>query len=345
MVKVESHNICTVYGMSDDAWMQKKELAVACRAVTIAAKLCETVRSEIVDLQAMTKSDRSPVTISDYGAQSIICKMLRDAFPEDPVVAEEDANDLRMPEMKDQLAQITKYVEWALEGGGASTSSSSIQEEDVLSWIDHGNGSASTSKRFWTLDPIDGTKGFLRGDQYAICLALVEEGCVKQGILACPALELDGDTGHLFVAEHGNGAWRRSLNATDETPFTKLQVSQEADSVVQSFEASHGNHAAQQGVAKAVGIGNVILMDSQAKYAMVASGKTSLYLRLSSYEENIWDHAAGAILVEEAGGKVTDRNGKALGFTEAKMTQNSGVVVSNGAIHEKVLLTLRDYKE
>lgn len=324
--------------------LQKKELAVAVRAVVLAAKLCETVRSEIVKPQAMTKLDRSPVTISDYGAQAIVCKLLRESFPGDPVVAEEDANDLRMPERNDQLKQVTNYVKRALEGTNISSSSTSTQEEEVLTWIDHGNGKTSNG-RFWTLDPIDGTKGFLRGDQYAICLALVEGGCVKHGILACPALDLDGEIGHLFVADHGNGAWRRPLAAADDAPFLKLQVSKAANSVVQSFESSHGNHTAQQGVAKAVGIENVLLMDSQAKYAMVASGNTSLYLRLSSYKENIWDHAAGAILVEEAGGKVTDRNGKPLGYTEAKMTQNSGVVVSNGTLHDEVLLALREYEK
>eukprot|EP00980_Cylindrotheca_fusiformis_P030365 scaffold24711_cov122-Cylindrotheca_fusiformis.AAC.1 len=291
----------------------------------------------------MTKADRSPVTISDYGAQAIICKMLKEAFPDDPVVAEEDAKDLRTPEMKRQLAQVTKYVQQALAND--SNAPSSVQEEDILSWIDHGNGKPSNKKRFWTLDPIDGTKGFLRGDQYAVCLACIEDGIVQHGIIACPSLELGGETGHLFIADRGNGAWSRPLNVEDGTQFSKLQVSKDTHSVVQSFEASHGNHTAQEAVSKSIGIENIILMDSQAKYAMVASGQASLYLRLSSYKENIWDHAAGLVLVEEAGGSVTDRNGKPLGFAEIKMTQNNGVVVSNGIIHEKVILTLRDYKD
>ena len=84
-------------------------------------------------------------------------------------------------------------------------------------------------------------------------------------------------------------------------------------------------------------------MDSQAKYAMVANGKAAFYLRLSSYAENIWDHAAGVVLVEEAGGKVSDCNGKPLGFSAAKMTGTSGVIVTNGVLHEKVLSALRDH--
>ena len=58
--------------------------------------------------------------------------------------------------------------------------------ETLCHWIDAGNG--AVKQRFWTLDPIDGTKGFLRNDQYAVALALIEDGEVKVGALACPAL-------------------------------------------------------------------------------------------------------------------------------------------------------------
>ena len=169
-------------------------------------------------------------------------------------------------------------------------------------------------------------------------------GNVKLGITACPALELDGsiDRGYLFLAEQGKGAFRKSLFSST-AKMVRIEVDGSCNSFIQSFEASHGNHTTQQAVAKVLGMDkNIILMDSQAKYSMVACGKAALYLRLSNYKENIWDHAAGAILVKEAGGRVSDRNGKPLSFTSAKMNDNSGVVVSNGSIHDKVLLTLKD---
>ena len=317
------------------------DLTTIIQAVVQAATLCEAVRSDMNSLQkeAMKKSDKSPVTIADYGSQAIICKRLGEVFPEDPVVAEEDAKDLRLPSNIEQLEKITKYVTSAL--GGDAT----IEETNVLGWIDNGNG--SPSKRFWTLDPIDGTMGFVRGDQYAICLALIVEGDIKLGITACPALELDGSIGHLFIAEKGKGAVRRPLFTADiDIPMVKIEVNPTCDSFIQSFEASHGNHTTQQAVAKAIHMENVMFMDSQAKYCMVANGKAALYLRLprgSTYKENIWDHASGAILVLEAGGKISDRDGKPLVFTSAKMTENNGVVVSNGAIHDKVLSALKDY--
>jgi 3'(2'), 5'-bisphosphate nucleotidase len=87
-------------------------------------------------------------------------------------------------------------------------------------------------------------------------------------------------------------------------------------------------------------------MDSQAKYGAVARGDAALYLRLPSekypnYREKIWDHAAGSLIIEEAGGRVTDMNGQLLDFTsDFKMHHNRGVVASNGTIHESVLEAL-----
>jgi 3'(2'), 5'-bisphosphate nucleotidase len=62
----------------------------------------------------------------------------------------------------------------------------------------------------WTLDPIDGTKGFLRGEQYAVCLALIVDSQVEVGVIGCPNLphDLNGnleDKGVLFVAIKGQG--------------------------------------------------------------------------------------------------------------------------------------------
>jgi len=87
-------------------------------------------------------------------------------------------------------------------------------------------------------------------------------------------------------------------------------------------------------------------MDSQAKYGIVARGEVALYLRMPSpsepgYKENIWDHAAGAIIAEEAGGRVTDIVGRSLDFSSGtRMEKNYGILVSNGMLHEVVLKAL-----
>ena len=63
----------------------------------------------------------------------------------------------------------------------------------------------------WTLDPIDGTKGFLRGEQYAVCLAFLVDSKVQIGVIGCPNLpanltDPNGTRGCLFVAVRGQGA-------------------------------------------------------------------------------------------------------------------------------------------
>ncbi|WP_035991543.1 3'(2'),5'-bisphosphate nucleotidase [Leptolyngbya sp. KIOST-1] len=315
---------------------QEKQTAIA--AVIQAAQLCERVRQGLVP-QAIEKNDKSPVTIADYGAQAIICKALSAAFPSDPVVGEEDTTDLRQPDAVPVLAAVTEQVQQLVP---------SATDGDILSWIDHGNG--SVGPRYWTLDPIDGTKGFLRGDQYAIALALVVDGDIKVGVLGCPFLSFGGETGLLFVAVRGQGATMVPLAGGDPQP---LRVTGEGDRdrfrLVESVESGHGDLNQQGQVAQTVGITTPSLrMDSQAKYAAVAAGQAALYLRLPSpktpdYREKIWDHAAGVLVVEEAGGKVTDMHGKPLDFASAaRFPNNPGVVASNGTIHAAVLKALAE---
>jgi 3'(2'), 5'-bisphosphate nucleotidase len=324
------------FGENLMAYKQEKQVAIA--AVTAAAQLCQKVRQEKVP-EAIEKQDRSPVTIADFGSQAIICQALAQAFPHDPVVGEEDATELRQGEMADRLAQVTGYVQDILSGA---------TPEQVCDWIDHGNG--AVGPRYWTLDPIDGTKGFLRGDQYAVALALVEDGEVKVGALACPALSFNqaDAPGLLFVAVRGEGTTLIPLSGGDPQTI-QVATSDQAQTFrfVESVEASHGHQSLQSSVAQAVGITqDSIRMDSQAKYGAVAAGEAVLYLRLPSpktpdYREKIWDHAAGVIVIEEAGGTVTDMYGQPLDFSlGAKLVNNQGVVASNGTIHDQVIAAL-----
>jgi len=319
-----------------------REKQVALEAVMRAAKLCTTVRAELVLADSLQKSDKSPVTVADFGAQALICQCLEEAFPQDPIVSEEDSGDLQRPENASKLMQVTRYVQ---RFQPAAT------PEQVCHWINASKG--PVAERFWALDPIDGTKGFLRNDQYAIALALIEEGQVKVAVLGCPALPLDmdcprGETGVLFIATQGEGAMMARLA---NGSFMPIHVTHESDKsrmrFVESVERAHGNAALQEAVARAVHIITPALkVDSQAKYGAVARSDAALYLRLPSpqrpdYRENIWDHAAGALIVEEAGGRVTDMHGKPLDFaSDIRMRDNLGVVVSNGVLHEAVLAAL-----
>lgn len=315
----------------------KKEREIAIAAVTAAAKLCETVRRQ--KSQPLTKLDTSPVTVADFGAQAIICQALAANFPEDPIIGEEDSLMLQQPDRQEDFTRVVNLVRDILP---------QATPEEIVGWIDRGNG--EIAPRYWTLDPIDGTKGYIRGDQYAIALALVENGDLKLGILGCPALPVDpadpqSPKGVLFIAVRGEGTQMLSLgdntsqpakmNSTDDPQVLRL---------ITSVEARHSDRAKQEALMTVLGMTSPPLrMDSQAKYAAVARGEADLYTRIPPRDrpdkrENIWDHAAGAIVLEEAGGRVTDLDGKPLDFSlGAKLTANRGILASNRVIHDRAL--------
>ena len=319
-----------------------REINIAVAAVSQAGLLCRAVQAEI-DPGALAKQDRSPVTVADFGSQALICRAIREAFPDDPIIGEEDAAVLREPEQADMLERVVSHVGKLLPGSSA---------DHVCEWIDLG-GAKEYSPRFWTLDPIDGTKGFLRGGQYAIALALVIEGEVAAAVLGCPNLgpTLNGDRGpgSLFTAIKGQGTWESPLLGEGD-PVSVLVSPQADPSLVrfcESVEAAHSSHGDAARIAERLDIkAPPARLDSQAKYAVVARGEAEAYLRLPRdqvYREKIWDHAAGLLVVTEAGGRVTDITGRDLDFSLGyKLEKNRGVVATNSPVHEDVLRVIRD---
>jgi 3'(2'), 5'-bisphosphate nucleotidase len=114
----------------------------------------------------------------------------------------------------------------------------------------------------------------------------------------------------------------------------------------ESVEAAHAAHSVQAGIARRLGITREpYRIDSQCKYAVLARGEASIYLRLprdESYREKVWDHAAGAIVIEEAGGRVSDLDGNPLDFSGGRrLTTGRGIIATNGLLHDAVLQACR----
>lgn len=316
-----------------------RELDIATDAVRQASLFCRNVQQGITR-DVLEKQDRSPVTMADFGSQAVVCAALLAAFPDDPVIGEEDAAELRT----EQNSGLRGRIREELAAVGCE-----FNESELLSAIDHGNAE-TYSPRFWTIDPIDGTKGFLRGDQYAVALALVIEGRVELAVLGCPNLSGTGDDeesrGILFTAVRGQGTRSILLDEDSAASTPPVQVTSTTDSrdarFCESLESRHSSHGHSAIVAEKLGITlPPCRLDSQAKYAAVARGEADIYLRLpthAEYRERIWDHASGALIVEEAGGRVTDVTGKPLEFTHGSALEaNRGVVVTNGHLHDQVI--------
>lgn len=313
-----------------------RELEVALAAVGRASELCREAQRTLVTAETLEKKDRSPVTVADFGCQGVVNLALRAEFPQIPMIGEESAQALReSAELRHRVLELVR--------GQAPTAG----ETELLEAIDLGKGSAEDADRWWVLDPIDGTKGFLRGDQYAVALALVERGEVLLGVLGCPNFPGTADSaGALFYAVRGQGAFARSLKGGEDRRITTDgQDDPYRARFCESVETAHASHETHARISAELGITAApYRIDSQAKYGAVASGLASVYLRLPrgrEYREQTWDHAAGAIVVSEAGGRVTDFAGKSLDFSKGrKLETNYGILATNGVLHDRALAAI-----
>ncbi|MCB9128247.1 MAG: 3'(2'),5'-bisphosphate nucleotidase [Ardenticatenales bacterium] len=324
--------------------MDTPEFETGLTAVMAAARLTEAVRAAMVagdGEAALSKDDRSPVTIADFGAQALVCRAIRQRFPDDQIVAEEDSAALREPTNGEALAAVVHFAAAQLGTGDA------VDENAVCRWIDEGNG--RPDGRYWVLDPIDGTKGYLRNDQYAIALALIEDGAVQWAFLGCPALPHDGQSGVVFVAKRGAGSDIYTLDGQWFGPAQVSDIATPRDArMTESVESGHTNRGISGQLKARLGISESVRMDSQAKYAAVARGQAEIYLRAPNpktpdYRENIWDHAAGWLVVSEAGGRVSDIHGQPLDWSHGRrLEENRGVVATNGHVHDEVIATIAE---
>ncbi|MEQ8765073.1 MAG: 3'(2'),5'-bisphosphate nucleotidase [Planctomycetota bacterium] len=311
-------------------------------AVRLAGELCRAVQAELTDSDALDKQDRSPVTVADFGAQAIVAHALSQGDSDFGMVAEEASAVLRQPDQETLRSKVIARVRERL---------GELSEEDVLGAIDRGRCEGGTGS-FWTLDPIDGTKGFLRGDQYAIALARVENGQVVFGVLGCPnllhdAADPDGRRGCLFIAAQGEGAKWQSQDGKASGPIRVADIEDPAAAAFcESVESAHSAHGDSAKVAEILGVqAEPFRIDSQCKYAAVARGDAAIYLRLPTrkdYREKIWDHAAGWIVITEAGGRVTDVAGQDLDFSKGRaLEDNRGIIATNGRFHDRVVAAVQ----
>ncbi|GJQ09962.1 hypothetical protein GpartN1_g1753.t1 [Galdieria partita] len=320
------------------SWLAERQVAI--NALCLACKLSSKLQKRIVEGTVITKSDNSPVSVADFAVQALVIHWITRAFPKDKFIAEEDSSALRKDE---RLAQdVTDAVNSVL----------SIDEQltnwEVCDLLDSGNRDVGPSERTWLLDPIDGTKGFLRGEQFCTALALLKDGDIRVGLLGCPNLPMVSvpsccKVGCIFHAAQGVGAFVQEIERGAES--YPIQVSDVSDpawaTFCESWEPGHSSHELSLEIAKILGVNNPsVRMDSQCKYGVVARGEASIYFRFprQGYQENVWDHAAGSIIIREAGGMVTDGSGKALDFSKGRKLYNrGGIIATNGRLHTAVL--------
>lgn len=332
-----------------------EDVVLATKAVRLASRLCQSVQRGLIAKETQTKSDKSPVTVADYGSQALVSWSLAREYPSGSfsMVAEEDSEELRTEEGAPMLERITQLVNETI-ASDATLDVGPLSKEDVLEAIDRGNSEGGSNGRHWVLDPIDGTRGFVRGDQYAIALGLLDNGKVVAGVLGCPNLPMESiangvparsseRVGCLFSASLRAGTTVESLDGSGQPQ--PVHVSNVEDTALATFcESYESAHSMQDLTANIAGVLGVkappVRIDSQAKYGAMARGDAVIYLRFphAGYREKIWDHAAGAIVITEAGGEVFDAAGEPLDFSRGRwLDLETGIIATNKKLKPVVL--------
>jgi 3'(2'), 5'-bisphosphate nucleotidase len=186
-----------------------------------------------------------------------------------------------------------------------------LSEEDA----DIPFGERSQWSSYWLIDPLDGTKEFIKkNDEFTVNIALIREHRPYLGVVHVPA------TGVTFYGEAGKGAFRmehgetRQIHATTHagTPLRVAGSRSHAGSSLQTFLENIGAH-------------EIVSMGSSLKLCLVAEGKADLYPRLGPTSE--WDTAAAQAVVEAAGGMVTDTSGSPLLYNTKESLLNPHFLV------------------
>lgn len=292
----------------------KKERAFALRVMRQAAALCTRAPRE-----AVLKRDATPVTVTDIAIQAIITKALGEEFPDDILVGEEEATG----------HEDDSFWHSASEIAGLDTFQ--VMREANATRSSHANNPLS---RYWTLDPIDGTKGFVSGRSYAIGFALLDPRAMsldtpKSPLLGALALPTEGVVlladvegkcleQHMLEAQEKEerlvGFRRREKYDTRSENKLDWTLSGIPDLRVQNWPPW-----------------TPLCCGSLVKYAAVARGNAKVFVQVVHGKfPAVWDHAAGVAAVLASGGAVSDERGRPVSLGAG--AQRRDVQVSPGAL-------------
>ncbi|CAK41862.1 carbohydrate phosphatase [Aspergillus niger ATCC 13496] len=337
-----------------------KELQIACLTVQRATLLTKKLL-EAVDKGSFDKNDATPVTIADFAAQALIIAAIHHAFPDDEFVGEESSDALRSdPALLDRTWELVSSTRLSDEESDALLYAPSSKEE-MLDLIDLGaQGNCSKQSRAWVLDPVDGTATFIQGQQYAVCLSLVENGYQKVGVLGCPNMNLETGRlhenivdrdgyGHQVFAVAGQGAFIRRMGTGALLPSRKIepkaQITDPKDidfvDCVSATSSDRNMHARLASHLGAPWPASTDLWAAQLRYIAIAVGGCNVMIKIphkSSYRSKIWDHSGGMLIAEELGCTVSDLAGNPVDCSLGRTLSGCyGMIVAPSSIHSRLV--------
>lgn len=183
----------------------------------------------------------------------------------------------------------------------------------ILSEEDVGSFSGSNEKgQYWLIDPLDGTKEFIRRNgEFTVNIALIEQGKPALGVVFAPVLNIS------YAAAQGIGAFKRSGNLERQRVKVRTYVKGQPWRVVSS--RSHTADSLNQFLEQ-LGAHELLSMGSSLKFCLVAEGRADIYPRFGL--TSLWDTAAAQCVVEQAGGHVTQLDGRSLSYTDPSTMLN-----------------------
>ncbi|KAL3010991.1 hypothetical protein AAZX31_07G176500 [Glycine max] len=361
VMEEEDHKM---FGLVSEPEEYCKELGVAVRAVQMACFLCQKLQDTLISKSRSNNNLNSPLTVA--GNENV------------SIVTEKEVRTLSSTNASELLEAVVKTVNECLAEAprfGVEEPKSTLGTSEVLEIISRCNSVGDPSGRFWALSPLDG--GSSCGDQHVVALSLIEEGEVVLGVLGCPNYPMRKDwfsyhhsylrmisklapptsqtwnKGCVIYAKRGSGkAWIQPLLHVNDKfvwPNHAKQVSVssidnlEMATFCQPVEKANLSHSFAEGLAHSVGFSNQPLrVYNTMKYTAIACGDAEVFIKFAraGYKEKIWDHAAGAIIIQETGGMVTDAKGHPLDFSKGLYFErlDRGIVACAGAtLHEKII--------
>ena len=322
------------------------ELPLILDALAAAGRLTRSAQEKLQERHLETKSDGSLVTVADYAAQALIHHRLSSVGVHLPaVIAEETGAALHAnPALLEDTVALLRENGWT-----AAVDSSVLAAIDLAAAPKDSNPDS-----YYTIDPIDGTKGFAAGRQFAVCLARIDGGRCTLAALACPNLspstadtiDAPAAVGTLFAATESSPVL--SAVMTDPTLLTPIPLRTASDivnpTITFSVEPSETRLKNFETLAALLGGATRTPADSQAKYAMVARAQADAYFRPPrGSAEKVWDHAAGCLLLQRAGCTVTNLQGQAIEWPQTSLPPQSGILGAPPALHARILAALRSF--
>jgi myo-inositol-1(or 4)-monophosphatase len=224
--------------------------------------------------------------------------------------------DIRLKSAKDPVTDVDTAAERCIRG-------LLRRHFPAIGFVGEEGGAWDGPDGRWIVDPLDGTMAFVTGlPLYSVLIALERDGALRSSVIYVPRLR------ELFVAERGRGAWLngRRIHVSPRRRLVECVIALWHDDSV------WGDRALRERIAAlALRVRNVRIFGAGYALANVAAGRLDAYWEQSAKP---WDVAAGALLVDEAGGRVTDDRGRPLDLGQ------STILASNGHLHRRLVAAL-----